>query len=959
DAEDAFQATFIALARKAGEVRPESVAGWLQKVSCEVALNARKAAQRRDAAQRRLVERAAAGTGDPQPDEELRAAVAEEVAALPERLRVPLTLYYLEGKTQAEIGRILGVTDRAAAHRLKQALKLLRDRLSRRGVAVTAGVLAAVLGNVPVTAAAPSGLFAHTTALALAVAAGGPSDTVAAQLALEVTRASGWVRLKLCSLVLVPALCAIVGSALLAQRPAAVPPDAPAPRAATASPSVGDGPPADRFGDPLPAGAVTRLGTLRFRTGNPGGLSSVAFGPGGKALVSAHGGDTIHFWEPDTGREVRKLDAPSSCWAVSATPDGKRLVAVGASEVWAFDLSAALPKVLWKAPAKLAGPGTVELSPDGRLIACGGDVGREIRLLDADKGTVVRTLPDRGCRFTFSADSKSLASWTWSRSTDVCVWDVATGTKRHALVAGTEREAVSSVAFSPDGKLLATVGQDRRLRVWDTDKGTERHRLAEDADPHAFAGFAPDGTLVEVSGGRVRHWDAAAGRAKSAVKSVESAWSTAYRLSADGTRVAAAWPFGVGVWDLATGRELGAAAGMPDGFIHPVCFNRDGTALVTASFSEAAGARVQLWDAADGRPRRRFEVPPRQLVWSFDFAPDGALSAALGALTELPPKPPERIAQWTVDTGTARPELRLPAETRAVALAPDGKHFAVASADAVSLCDRETGREVKKFSGRCSADSLAFSAVEGSLAALDTAAGRVTVWSLADGREWTWPPASAGQKKRAPLRPPVALSPDGRLLAVGSAEPKAGIRLVDVTTGTELLPLDGQSHGWAFQEFAFAPDGRTIASAGADGVVRVWEVAGARERYRFAGHRSAVLAVAFSPDGRRLASSSMDSTALVWDVSTPQKPAPADRPTAAQLWAALTGPDAAAAHRAIVTLAATPNTAVPLLKERLALPPASAEQVRRWLDDLGSDQFAVREAATEELARRGDLLGPE
>ncbi len=957
DAEDAFQATFIALARKAATVRPGAVAGWLRKVSSEVSLNARKAAHRRAEAHRRLLDRAAPRADDP-PDEELRTAVADELARLPEQLRITLTLYYLEGKTQAEVGRILGITDRATAHRLKRGIRLLRDRLARRGVSVAAGILVAVLGNVPATpAAVPTSLVASAAEAALAVAAGVPTDTVAARLALDVAGVAGWARLKVYSLVLTTALGVMIGGVLFAQRagePAR--PEPPAPRIAV-SPSSAEDPRTDQFGDPLPAGAIVRLGTLRFRTGYSVGSSSVAFGPGGKVLVSSHGGDSLSFWDPKTGREVRQLDGPIGCFAVSATPDGKRLAAIGDRDVWAWDLSDDTPKLLRKTPNKCAGPATVEFSPDGRLIACGGDVGEEIRLLDADKGSVTRILPTRGCRFAFSSNSKLLASWMWSPPGEVCIWEVATGTKRHTLASG-EKDPTSSVAFSSDGKLLATVGQNRLLRIWDVAKGTESRRLANDADPHSFVDFLPDGTLLEIGGGRGRYWDAATGRAaKKSNPTMGGGWSAAYRLSPDGTYVAGAWLFGLGVWDVATGRELGPAAGMPDSFLHPVVFSRDGATIATSAFSEAKGARIQLWDAVTSRLRREFTVAHRETVWGLDLAADGTLFASLGSFRELPPDPPGRIARWGSDQ-QAQPELRLPKDTRSVAFAPNGL-LAVALADSVVLRDCVTGREVQKLPSKCAADCLAFSADGHSLAASETDTRRVIVWSLPDGRErrrWTAP---AGAEQQVAFRLPVALSPDGRLLAVGFTEPKPGIRIVDVATGTELAWLDVPPSGWLFQDIAFSPDGRTLATAGENGGVRVWEVASWRERYRFAGHRSGVLAIAFSPDGRRLASGSMDSTVLVWDVFTPQKPPPAERASPRQLWAALTGTDAAAAHRAIVSLAADPKTAVPLLKERLQGSTASVEQIRSWLNDLGSEQFAVREAAMEELARRGDEVEAE
>jgi WD40 repeat protein len=603
---------------------------------------------------------------------------------------------------------------------------------------------------------------------------------------------------------------------------------------------------------------------------------------------------------------------------------------------------------------------TIEFSPDGKLIVCGGDFGRDISLLEADTGAVVRTLPGSGNRFVFSADSKSLASWVKWESHEVCVWDVATGKKRYTLTAGSgEKKGVSSVSFSPNGKMLATAGQDGCLRIWDAEKGTERHKLVDDADMSAIVGFAADsGTLFEIGGGRIRFWNPGNGReTKTVACSVTGEWW--YRFSSDGARVALARDTGVGLWDVPTGRELGVAVGMPHASVQPITFSRDGTTVATSTL-DLYGSAVQLWDASDGRPLRRFSVSPTQLVRAFDFAADGTLSAPIWTVTELAPKPPDRIARWDVKTGTARPELRLPEGTRCVAFAPDGELMAVASAESVALCNRATGREVKKLSGKLIADALVFSADGNTLAAFDATTGRATIRSLTGDREWKWPPADeANAKKRAALRPTIALSPDGRLLAVGLEDRNAGIRIVDVATGTELWALEVDLFGWGGQEFAFSPDGRAFAATAFDGVVRVWEVASGRERFRFPGHRSGTGAVAFSLDGRRLASASSDCTVLIWDVLTPQQPPPAERLTADQLWAALTALDAATAYRVIASLAASPDTSVPFLKERLSPPAATTEQVRQWLDDLGSEEFAAREAATAELARRGDVVGPE
>src|SRR5262249_31649992 len=129
DAEDAFQATFIALARQAGQLRREALGGWLHKVAHRAALDVAKAARRRAGAHRRLYERTTPASGYALPsDDELRAAVREEMASLPEKLHAALALYYLDGKTQAEVGELLGISDRAVADRLARALDILRGR---------------------------------------------------------------------------------------------------------------------------------------------------------------------------------------------------------------------------------------------------------------------------------------------------------------------------------------------------------------------------------------------------------------------------------------------------------------------------------------------------------------------------------------------------------------------------------------------------------------------------------------------------------------------------------------------------------------------------------------------------------------------------------------------------------------------------------------------------------------
>jgi RNA polymerase sigma factor (sigma-70 family) len=225
EAEDAFQAAFLALARKAGSIRrPEALGSWLFGVAYHAALRARATATRRRAAERKV---SAMTAPDPLLDltlRELRAVLYEELHRLPEKIRAPLVLCYLEGLTRDAAACRLGCSSGAVRGRLEQGRNLLRVRLSRRGLAVPAGLAAAALGPNP-AGAVPVKLADLTTRAALADAAGPTAARVASDrvifLAEGVTKAMSNTRLKLATLFVLLASAAVFGALALFQRPAA------------------------------------------------------------------------------------------------------------------------------------------------------------------------------------------------------------------------------------------------------------------------------------------------------------------------------------------------------------------------------------------------------------------------------------------------------------------------------------------------------------------------------------------------------------------------------------------------------------------------------------------------------------------------------------------------------------------------------------------------------------------
>jgi RNA polymerase sigma factor (sigma-70 family) len=166
DVDDAFQATFLVLLRRARSISDgERVGNWLYGVAYRVALRARDQAARRRARQRLLSDMPVEDARDPSAEQEVRALLDEEVMRLPDRYREAVVCCYLQGRTQEEAARVLGWPKGTVATRLNRARELLRRRLVRRGLTLSAGALILTLTPPPAAGAVPPGLLAATVRL--------------------------------------------------------------------------------------------------------------------------------------------------------------------------------------------------------------------------------------------------------------------------------------------------------------------------------------------------------------------------------------------------------------------------------------------------------------------------------------------------------------------------------------------------------------------------------------------------------------------------------------------------------------------------------------------------------------------------------------------------------------------------------------------------------------------------
>ncbi len=408
------------------------------------------------------------------------------------------------------------------------------------------------------------------------------------------------------------------------------------------------------------------------------------------------------------------------------------------------------------------------------------------------------------------------------------------------------KEEVFRVAFSPDGKLVASASLDHTVMLWDVDSRKPISTLDGHKDAVLGVAFSPNGKrLASASADHtVILWDLESRKQLSTLDGHKVA-VTSVAFSPDGKRLASASAdHTVILWDMESRKQLAMLKGHKD-VVYYVAFSPDGKRLASAS----ADKSVVVWDVDNLKVLTTLEEH-RGTVYCVVFSPDGKRLASASA--------DKSVIVWDVDN--RKPLATLEGhrdKVYCVVFSPDGKRLASASMDkTVILWDVDSSKPLTTLEGhRYPVLGVAFSPDSKRLASASED-HTVILWDVVSRK----PLATLDGHKEAVWS--VAFSPNGKQLASASADKT--VILWDVVSRKPLATLDG--HKDSVTSVAFSPDGKRLASGSADYTVILWDVDRLKQLATLEGHHGQVNSVAFSPDGKRLASASMDKTVILWDV---------------------------------------------------------------------------------------------
>ena len=499
------------------------------------------------------------------------------------------------------------------------------------------------------------------------------------------------------------------------------------------------------------------------------------------------------------------------------------------------------------------------ISPDGKHVATAARDGA-VGVWDLATGALVRVLDagtDPILAVAYSPDGKTIVTANGNATADagvIRVWDVAKGAVLYAIEIGS---IANDVAFSPDGKLIASCSSKDGAALWDAETGNLAAPLGDPVEDADRLQFSADGSLVWVRSGKEVHVYAAPSGALVATLSGHERSILGTAFSHSGALIATASVDGtMRVWDARTGAEKAKlAAEKGSGYslqlaFHAVAWSPDDRLLAVG----AKDGSVRLADAASGAVLHTLSHHSSQIE-GLAFSPDGArvASASLDGSATV----------WEAKTGALVEALRGHREGLCCVAFAGNDRVVTGSEDRTArIWQVGDGPFVRMLAAHTRSVIHMEASAGGSILATSSNDGTVRIWEPETGAVI----ATLGDHRGTISA--LALSPDGKAVVTGAL--KSPARLWDARSGAMRFTLGAPER--VSNAAAFSPDGALVATAEMEGPVHLWDAATGAEKRTLSGHDKKVARIAFSHDGKKLVSASWDGTARVWDVAGKAEP---------------------------------------------------------------------------------------
>ncbi len=619
-----------------------------------------------------------------------------------------------------------------------------------------------------------------------------------------------------------------------------------------------------------------------------------------ETIAEAQGDETVEDytkWKLPKGAKAR-FGKGHITGNIAYSPDGNRLAVATAIGIWIYDVRTGKEKEVDLFTGHIGNVHALAFSPDGNMIATASE-DKTVRLWDTHLGTHSTVFEGHTREVTsvvFSPDGNMIA--TVSMDNTVRLWDTQTGEQKKMLTGGSDftvstggppeyrtsvesSPRVVSIAFSPDGNILATGGEDKTVRLWDPKEGIQKNTLIGHTDTVLALTFSPDGNTIATGSkdNTVRLWDTNSGEYKNRLNTLKGLTDGVRSVvfSPDGNTIATGHlNKSTHLWNAHSGQRITTLSGH-SGTVTSVVYSPDGNTIATGSWDN----KVHLWDAHTGQHKTAL----KEHTWSIKstaFSPDGK--------TIVTGHHDGTVHLWDALTGQHKTTTYTGHEgdVDVVVFSPDGATIATGGMfdNTARLWDADTLINIKTFKGHTNGGihSIAFSP-SGETIVTGSFDNTARIWDIHTGKNITT------FKGHTDGIYSVAFSRDGKTIATGSIDKTA--QLWDAQTGVHKTTLQ---HSSAVSSIAFSPDGKTIATGSLgennnpilanfsgieiryeygkirdiniDTPLQVWDASTGKHIDTLSGHTNRIVSIAFSPDGSIIATGSDDKTVRLWDAYT-------------------------------------------------------------------------------------------